>query len=99
MALEVLAMEERERRQHNAQAQELAKKLDEVARLIDAGQLDRAEILAADIQWQPDTSRSQLSDADQEMIKQYTTRREAVLAVIQRKRKPCPGAATAAPTK
>jgi len=68
----------------------LDKLIAEVESFVDAGQLDRAELKAASIRWQPDPTRSKISETEAKLIQQYDERRETVLRVIQRMRAKSP---------
>jgi hypothetical protein len=84
-AAEQTALTELERQQQRQQ-QQIAK-LDQVGRdveaLVTSGDLDRAELRANEMHWQPDAMKA---DNDDVLLKQYDDRREALLKVIQRKR-------------
>jgi len=72
------------------QRDRLEKLIAEVEALVDAGQLDRAELKAASIRWQPDSTRSMISDSEAKLIQQYDERRETITRVIQRMRAKSP---------
>jgi hypothetical protein len=80
------ALAEQEHADADKRLQQLDQTIRDVEALIDAGQLDRAEIRAASVRWQPDPTRSMISDTDAELIKQYDDRRETLMRVIRRKR-------------
>ncbi len=75
-----------EREQKASQTEKLEQLIKEAQTLIADGDLDRAEMKVADIQWQPDPTRSMISDTDALLIKQYDERRETLKQVILRKR-------------
>ncbi|HWO25330.1 MAG TPA: hypothetical protein VNO30_41605 [Kofleriaceae bacterium] len=72
------------------QRAQLEKLSAEVEALVDAGQLDRAELKAASIRWQPDSTRSKISESEAKLIQQYDERRETIVRVIQRMRAKSP---------
>ena len=72
------------------QRDRLEKLIAEVEALVDAGQLDRAELKAASIRWQPDQARSMISESEAKLIQQYDERRETITRVIQRMRAKSP---------
>ena len=72
------------------QRAQLEKLIAEVEALVDAGQLDRAELKAANIRWQPDSTRSKISESEAKLIQQYDERRETIMRVIQRVRAKSP---------
>lgn len=75
-----------EREEKASQTEKLEHLIAEAQTLIAGGDLDRAEMKVADIQWQPDPTRSSISDTDAQLIKQYDERRETLKQTIQRKR-------------
>jgi hypothetical protein len=83
-------MADAEKQDKDTQRGKLEQRIAVVEQLIDAGQLDRAEVAASGIQWQPDATRSQRSETEATLMAQYAQRRDALLAVIHRKLKPCP---------
>jgi Spy/CpxP family protein refolding chaperone len=76
----------REEDRDKQQTERLAQTWSDVQRLIAEGNLDQAELRAAEIRWQPDSSRSQISETDAKLIQQYDEQRETALRVIKNKR-------------
>jgi hypothetical protein len=83
-----------EQRRLADQTTRLTKLIDDAEALIDAGDLDRAELKAAAVHWTPDATRGDLSEPDRVLVRQYDEQRETLLRIIRRKGgkafQPCP---------
>jgi hypothetical protein len=75
---------EEERTATRAQQQDLDAKLRDIQGLLDAGQLDKAEVALAGIFWRPVTPGSHV---DRDFVRQYDERREALAKIIEGRRK------------